>query len=123
MEHIISIDSRGNKLNGGKNYKLTLSADIPAKSFWSVIVYDTDTRMMIHTDQLWPSVFSSCKKLKIKNDRSIDVYFGPKAVDVSNGNTIQTIPVKTWYMVLNIYEPLEAWFNKTWMPGEIEELK
>jgi hypothetical protein len=37
--------------------------------------------------------------------------------------TIQTIPGKGWNAILRLYGPLVPWFDKTWRPGEIEELK
>jgi len=38
------IDSTGRPLDGGRSYRLTLPAGIPAKDFWSLVVYDTQTR-------------------------------------------------------------------------------
>jgi len=38
----------GEYLDGGKTYKLTLPAGIPVKDFWSVTVYDADTRSLLH---------------------------------------------------------------------------
>jgi hypothetical protein len=119
-EHIISKDSAGNPLTGEKNYNLHLPPDIPASNFWSVIVYCNETRLMIHTDQSWPSVYSSSKKLLVNQDGSVDVWFGPKAPAGKENNWIQTIPGKGWNMVLRLYEPMEAWVNGTWKPGEIE---
>lgn len=37
-------------------YKLRLPPNIPVKDFWSVIVYDNQTRGMLQTDQQLPSV-------------------------------------------------------------------
>ena len=34
-------------LDGGKNYKLTVPQPVPGKLFWSVTVYDADTRSQI----------------------------------------------------------------------------
>jgi hypothetical protein len=51
-------DADNNPLDGGKTYKLHLPPHIPAKDFWSVIVYDTQTRSMVQTDQQFPSVSS-----------------------------------------------------------------
>jgi len=122
-EHIVTKDSAGQTLTGEKNYRLHLPPDIPASNFWSVIVYCNETRLMIYTDQSWPSVYSSSKKLVINNDGSVDVWFGPKAPAGKEGNWIQTIPGKEWNMILRLYEPLESWLNTTWKPGEIEEMK
>lgn len=52
---------------------------MPAKDFWSVVLYDTQTRSMLQTDQQFPSL-SSEKKLATNADGSVDIYFGPKAV-------------------------------------------
>ncbi len=78
---------------------------------------------MIKTDQPWPSVYSSCKKLEVNHDGSVDVWFSPKAPIGKGNNWIQTIPGKGWYVILRLYDPLETWVNGTWNSGEIEEMK
>ena len=90
------------------------------KDFWSVIVYDNQTRSMVQTDQKSPSVSSPNKGLKTNADGSVDVYFGPRSPNGLENNWVQTIPGKGWFMILRLYGPLEPWFNKTWRPGEIE---
>lgn len=32
----------------------------------------------------------------------------------------RTFPGKGWYTLLRLYGPLEPWFDKTWLPGEME---
>jgi hypothetical protein len=54
-------DAAGQYLDGGKNYRLHLPPNIPAKRFWSLLVYDPQTRSMLQTDQPFPSI-SSLKK-------------------------------------------------------------
>lgn len=114
------VDSKGNMLDGGKSYKLHLPPNIPVKDFWSVIVYDNQTRSMIQTDRQFPSVGSQTKGLKVNPDSSVDVYFGPKAPAGWENNWVQTAPGTSWNMLLRLYGPLEPWFKKTWRPGEIE---
>jgi hypothetical protein len=120
--HMISHDSKGHPLEGGKKYKLNLPPVIPASDFWSIIVYDPLSSFMIHTDQPWPSVFKTDKNLVFNNDGSVDVWFAPESIKGKESNCVKTIPGKRWYMILRLYYPLESWFDKSWQPGEIEEL-
>ena len=122
LQHIISYDSKGRPLEGHKKYKLHLPANIPASSFWSIIVYDNLDRLIINTGQPWPSVHSNNKNLVYNNDGSVDAWFGPDPCAGKEDNWVKTIPGRLWIMILRLYYPLESWFDKKWQPGEIEEI-
>jgi hypothetical protein len=114
-----ALDGQGKPFDGGKTYRLTLPKDIPVKDFWSVIVYDVQTRSMLQTNQPAPSVSSQNSDLKVNADGSVDVYFGPVAPKGMESNWVETIPRKGWFMILRLYGPLEPWFDQTWRPSEI----
>lgn len=115
-------DANGKYLDGSINYKLTLPANVPAKDFWSILLYDSQTRSMLQTDQQFPSISSLSGKVKQNIDGSTDIYFGPKAPNGKVDNWVQTVPGKNFWLILRLYAPLEPWFDKTWRPGKIIEI-
>jgi hypothetical protein len=116
-------DAKGKPLDGSKTYKVHLPPNIPAKDFWSFVVYDNQSRSMLQTDQRFPSIGSEKKGIVSNADGSVDVWFGPSAPKGHESNWVQTVPGKGWSVALRLYGPEEAWFNKTWQVGEIEPLE
>jgi hypothetical protein len=116
------VDSKNQPFDGGKTYRLRLPPHIPIKDFWSLVLYDDQTRSMLQTDQQFPSIGSQKKGVVINTDTSVDVYFGPKAPAGKEANWVQTVPDKGWFVILRLYGALQPFFDKTWKPGEIEEM-
>jgi hypothetical protein len=113
-------DSEGRYLDGGNTYKVTLPSPVPAKDFWSFMVYDGQTRSVLETDQKSAGLDSNNPSVKANSDGSYTIWFSPKAPSGQEGNWIQTMPGKSFNVLLRLYGPLEAWFDKTWMPGDLE---
>ena len=90
------VDSKGEYFDGGKTYKMTLPPKVPAEKFWSLTVYDNQTRSMLDTPQRYPRAGSQSYPTPAAEpnpDGSTTVYFAPKQPDgVKPGNWIQTMP-------------------------------
>lgn len=117
------VDSSGQPLDGAKTYRLHLPPGIPAKNFWSIVLYDNQTRSMLQTDVPHPSIGSQKPGVVVNADKSVDIYFGPKAPPGKEGNWVQTIPGKGFNLLLRLYGPEQAWFDKSWRPNEIEAIE
>ncbi|MFZ1863218.1 MAG: DUF1254 domain-containing protein [Polyangiales bacterium] len=118
------LDDNGNPFDGAKTYKVTLPKGIPAAKFWSITLYDNQTRSMLQTPQKYPRAGSQSyptPAAKPNKDGSTTVYIAPeKPEGVDRGNWIQSTPGKGWFTLLRLYSPLPAFFDKSWRPSEIE---
>lgn len=116
-------DSTGATLDGSKTYTLTVPQPVPGKLFWSVTVYDTDTRSQVITDQ-GKAALRSLFELKNKIGASpIDLCFGPVVPAGHEGEWIKTIPGKGWFVYFRIYGPQSPAFDGSWKPGDFEQAK
>ena len=116
-------DNTGAFLDGGKTYKLTVPLPVPAKLFWSLTIYDPDTRSEIVTDQ-GKAALRSLFELKGKTGSgSIDLYFGPSAPSGHENEWIKTTAGKGWFTYFRIYGPEQAAFDGAWKPGDFEAVK
>jgi hypothetical protein len=116
-------DANGDVLDGAKTYRLHVDPDPPAKNFWAVDVYDTQTRSLIQVPSTpWPAVASNSGNLQANPDGSYDLYFGPKAPEGRESNWVETIPGKSWFQLFRLYGPLQPWFDQTWKLNEFEPI-
>jgi len=116
-------DGQDEYLDGGKTYTLNVPGPVPANLFWSNTVYDSDTRVLIATDQNRAALRSHVDNLPVNADGSYTFYFGPKAPEGKENMWIETIPGKGWWSVLRIYGPEAGSFDGTWKPGDFVEMK
>jgi hypothetical protein len=114
------MDSTGARLDGGKTYTVTLPGPIPAVNFWSFMVYDVQTRSILETDQKTGGVDSKLNGMNTAEDGSVTIYFSPKAPEGQEKNWVQTMPDKGFHVLLRLYGPEQAWFDKSWKPGDFE---
>jgi len=117
-------DTKGQPFDGTKTYRVTLPKGIPAAKFWSLTLYDNQTRSMLQTPQKYPRAGSQSypsPAAEAASDGTTTVWFSPQQPkDVPRGNWIQTMPGKGWFVLLRLYSPEQAFFTRKWRPGEIE---
>jgi hypothetical protein len=81
---------------------------------------------MLQTSQIYPRAGNQSyptPAAAADRDGSTTIYMSPeKPEDVKEGNWIQTIPAKGWFALLRFYNPTMPFFDKTWRPGEIQEV-
>jgi hypothetical protein len=118
------MDSNKEFFDGAKSYSVTLPPGIPQERFWSLTLYDNQTRSMLITPQRFPRAGSQAypTPAAVANpDGSTTIHFGPEQPDgVADGNWIQTMPDKGFFAILRLYSPLAGFFDKSWQVGEIE---
>jgi hypothetical protein len=117
-------DACGQYFDGGKSYCLTLPPDIPAGSHSCFAIYDSPSGAVLADRRA-----RTRSKSRVTSDASpsLDgatrIYVGPTRPAFQNVNWIQTDPDTGWFAILRMYNPLPAFFEKTWRPSEITELR
>jgi hypothetical protein len=116
-------DANGDLLDGGKNYRLHVDPDPPAKNFWAIDLYDSQTRSLLQVPStIYPALASNSGTLQANDDGSFDLYFGPTAPEGKESNWVETVPGKSWFQLFRAYGPLEPWFDKSWTLNEFEPI-
>jgi len=115
-------DAEGDFLSGGRSYHLHVPANVPAANYWSMVLYDADTRSLLDNGQPFPSIASN-SNLKLNGDGSADIWFGPTLPREGSANWIKTVPGRGYFAGMRLYAPTQAFFDKTWKPDDIEPVK
>jgi hypothetical protein len=114
-------DKEGHAFDGAKSYHLHVPPNPPAKQFWSVTLYDVDTRSLTQNKEQ-RSDRSSRHDLVKNADGSVDLYFATTPPNGFEKNWIPTVPGKAWFGVFRFYGPLEPYFDKSWRLPDIEKV-
>ena len=116
-------DREGLYLEGAQHYKLSVPLPVPGKLFWSVTVYDADTRSQIQTPQK-KAALRSLFELKELKGSSAELFFGPTPpADEAATRWIQTLPESGWFAYFRIYGPEGPAFDGSWKPGDFAKVK
>lgn len=113
-------DSDGNNYDSKATYKLNVPKNTPAKDFWSVIVYDMETKSFIRNVKRVGLSSRNTDTMQANHDGSYDIYFGPKAPEGKDNNWIPT--PKPYFLLFRLYGPESKDFYKTWILGDLEKI-
>jgi hypothetical protein len=116
---MLTRDSRGEPLNGSDSYTLTVPANVPAKQFWSVLVYDVATASYIREAD--PIGLASTENPKMNSDGTCTLYFGPEILN-DGANYLPTGNADNYFLLFRFYGPEEAYNNNTWRLNDMEKL-
>jgi hypothetical protein len=114
-------DKAGEWLDGGRSYRLRVPPNPPIKLFWSVTLYDVDTRALILNQQKIADR-SSRMDLRKNADGSVDICCGPIAPAGFEKNWIPTVPGKNWFAYFRFYQPTETYFDRSWPLPDFEQV-
>ena len=113
-------DADGAWLDGGRTYRLRVPADVPAKNFWSVTVYDVATRCLVDNPSQRGDRGSRDADLVVDPDGSVELVVGPDAPESGTSNWIETVPGRHWFSYLRLYGPLEGYFDRSWKLSDFD---
>jgi len=121
-------DEDGNRLQGGNNYVIHINGPVPAKLFWSVVIYDTDTRCVIDNREGAQggkaTVGSKTPGIKQNKDGSYTMLLGPDAPPKGwESNYVQTLPGRGWFPYMRAYGAQKEFFNDEYKFPTVNNVK
>ena len=105
-----------------------MPANVPAKDFWSITLYDPISRSMLQGTGSDDVTIDSYEKLIQNEDGSYDLFVGPNDSKIpekhrETANFSATNPDLGLMVYFRFYGPLEPFFDKTWQLESFEKIK
>ncbi len=115
-------DASGALLSGDNRYKLTVPKEVPARDFWSVIVYGKETKAFIYNniDRVGLSSYDA-EEMQLNEDGSVDIYLGENAPSGKDSNWIPTAG-KDFFLIFRLYGPEDSYFDKSFDLPDVEKI-
>jgi hypothetical protein len=115
-------DAKGDLLRGEESYKLHVPANVPARQFWALNLYDRETCGFIR-DMPRAGIGSFDQKMQRNADGSVDIYIGPRPPAGKEANWIQTASGSGWFPMFRFFGVEKLLFEKIWKLPDIEKVQ
>ena len=113
-------DDTGAYLDGARDYRLSIPLPVPGSLFWSITIYDAETRSQVQAPQGRAALRSLFELRDLPGSGTAELRFGPSAPAVGAGAWLQTIPGRGWFAYIRIYGPEAPAFDGSWKPGDFQ---
>lgn len=113
-------DHTGAYLDGARDYRLSIPLPVPGSLFWSITIYDAETRSQVQAEQGMAALRSLFELRDLPASGTAALRFGPTAPADSAGAWLQTIPGRGWFAYIRIYGPEAPAFDGSWKPGDFQ---
>lgn len=91
---------------------------MPGKLFWSVTIYDAETRSQVQTDQDKAALRSLFELHDIPDSGAVELVCGPEPPAWARDRWLKTLPDRGWFAYIPIYGPEQPAFDGSWKPGD-----
>jgi hypothetical protein len=116
------LDADGQRQSGENTYRLRVPANVPAKQFWSLTVYDHETAGFIRESKR-VGIDSYDEKMKRNAAGTVDLYVGPQPPAGQEANWLPTVVGRDWFPFFRFYGPEKPLFDKTWKLSDFEKMQ
>ncbi|CAM6858633.1 DUF1254 domain-containing protein [Klebsiella michiganensis] len=111
-------DKDNNPLSGQNTYTINLVTQPPVNAFWSITIYDADTKMLVENPVNRYKVGSDTKGLAKEKDGSLKIVISHEKPTGKDVNWLPA-PEHNFYLLFRMYQPKEAVMDGSWKLPEV----
>lgn len=106
-------DSKGETLDGANSYTLTLDSEPPVNAFWSITMYDADSKMLVDNALNRYKIGSDTPGLVRGKDGTLKVTISHAKPSDAAANWLPA-PEHNFYLMFRLYQPKDSVMNGSW---------
>lgn len=113
-------DADGQPLSGQNDYFINFASAPPADAFWSLTMYDADSKMLVANTIDRFKVGSDTEGLKIAADGSFSIPISAAKPEGAFAANWLPAPDGPFYVILRVYQPRESLMSGEWSLPQLE---